>query len=669
MIWLVLSLTSASAADILVGPGQIYTSIADAVDDAATGDRVLVDPGTYPEPEITVQNKAVSIESALGPGNVVIELQSGGGMFDLKNGSDLTIRDLAVDAQGLGRLADIHSGLLTVIGCDVTNATAPTLGEAGGVIDIFNGDLVVQSSSLSALISANPNGGVIHVRRGTVDISASSLQFGFSSASGGAVSGNSDSTVDITASTLRTNTADAGSAVHMEGGDLSIDSSTMELNNSLSGTVVCAGTNTCVLTDNFFADNNADSGGVLVADAGSTTLTGSSVCGSSPGGRLVDLTNTTAAIERNVFYGADLTDALLLVGSGVTSIVVNNHFVGSTSTTSGAAIRVQGTATFLNNLVAYNTGVGATIEVSNGILDDSYNLYFGNTDDHANVPLDATSLVDIDPLIGPIVAGSCDFLPLVPTVNSPAIDAGDPSIYDDDGTIADIGAYGNLVGNPITDGDDDDGDGFAGPADCDDTDAAVFPGATEIGCNGIDDDCDPATPDLVDDDSDGTSICDGDCDDNDADRTFLTDVYKDNDMDGYGVGEPTELCGIPLNGSDVDGDCDDRDPTVHPDAEEVLYDGIDQDCDGLDLDDLDGDGARGPKDCDDEDPERYPSAFDEPGDGVDQDCNGWDSGSALIGGAGWNCSGAGCTTSGAGTSGGWWIFGLVLWLSGRRRST
>jgi hypothetical protein len=46
---------------------------------------------------------------------------------------------------------------------------------------------------------------------------------------------------------------------------------------------------------------------------------------------------------------------------------------------------------------------------------------------------------------------------------------------------------------------DGDGDGFGwspeSPDDCDDTDLAVNPGATEVLGNGIDDDCNPATPD------------------------------------------------------------------------------------------------------------------------------------------------------------------------------
>jgi len=86
-------------------------------------------------------------------------------------------------------------------------------------------------------------------------------------------------------------------------------------------------------------------------------------------------------------------------------------------------------------------------------------------------------------------------------------------------------------------------------------------------------------------------------------------------------------------GRDFDGDgvswpedCDDGDGTVHPGAEDVPYDGVDQDCKGDSDYDVDGDGADaedwGGMDCDDEDPAILPGAKDAPCDGVDQDCDG-----------------------------------------------
>ncbi len=90
-------------------------------------------------------------------------------------------------------------------------------------------------------------------------------------------------------------------------------------------------------------------------------------------------------------------------------------------------------------------------------------------------------------------------------------------------------------------------------------------------------------------------------------------VMIDADGDGYGS--------LATGGSD----CDDDDPAVSPEAEEIPYDGADNDCDDQTLDDdLDGDGVRLAFDCDDHDGLRWPGAADTVGDNLDQDCDGRD---------------------------------------------
>ena len=110
--------------------------------------------------------------------------------------------------------------------------------------------------------------------------------------------------------------------------------------------------------------------------------------------------------------------------------------------------------------------------------------------------------------------------------------------------------------------DDADGDGFAACEDCDDSRTSVNPDGEER-CNGLDDDCD-GTPD-----------------DNapDADRW-----YADADADGYTDPSTSVVaCDPPVGyAAATADDCDDGDDTIHPDAEEVTDDGIDQDCDGSD---------------------------------------------------------------------------------------
>lgn len=72
-------------------------------------------------------------------------------------------------------------------------------------------------------------------------------------------------------------------------------------------------------------------------------------------------------------------------------------------------------------------------------------------------------------------------------------------------------------------------------------------------------------------------------------------------------------------------DCNDLQASIHPHAQEVAYDGIDQNCDLKDLTDVDQDGidavSAGGTDCNDNDAAINPRAREIPYDGIDQNCD------------------------------------------------
>jgi len=167
--------------------------------------------------------------------------------------------------------------------------------------------------------------------------------------------------------------------------------------------------------------------------------------------------------------------------------------------------------------------------------------------------------------------------------------------------------------------------------DCDDTNAAVNPGAAEV-CDGGDEDCDgleggddPGVTDeptwYYDADGDGYGdagasavnctaprnyLADGtDCDDtsestnpgatevcdsvdancngvtDDEEASDRTSWYADADADGYGDATSATLaCSAPASTVEDASDCDDADATVSPAATEICENGVDDNCDG-----------------------------------------------------------------------------------------
>lgn len=173
---------------------------------------------------------------------------------------------------------------------------------------------------------------------------------------------------------------------------------------------------------------------------------------------------------------------------------------------------------------------------------------------------------------------------------------------------------------------DDDGDGVTlGDGDCDDTNPGVFPGAPDAWYDGVDADCDGA--DDFDADGDGYEIG-VDCDDTRPEvYPGAVDAWYDGvdadcggegDYDADGDGHDLDLWG--------GDDCDDAVADVHPGAVDTWYDGVDTDCDGADDFDADADGhsgvAWGGDDCDDASSAVYPGAHERcDALDVDEDCD------------------------------------------------
>jgi len=218
----------------------------------------------------------------------------------------------------------------------------------------------------------------------------------------------------------------------------------------------------------------------------------------------------------------------------------------------------------------------------------------------------------------------------------------DTSIDEDFDTDGDTFTTCGADGNPATTADND----------CDDTDIAVFPGATEV-CDAVDQDCDTLVDEDFDTDGDTFTTCGADGNpattaDNDCDDTVVTifpgatEVCDAIDQDCDGLldedfdtdGDTFTTCGADGNAATTaDNDCDDTTATTFPGATEAC-DGEDQDCDTLVDEDFDTDGdtfttcgadgnaaTTADNDCDDTAVTIFPGAT-EVCDAIDQDCDG-----------------------------------------------
>ncbi len=201
---------------------------------------------------------------------------------------------------------------------------------------------------------------------------------------------------------------------------------------------------------------------------------------------------------------------------------------------------------------------------------------------------DASATVTCEAAAGDVaVGGDCDDTD--PAFNPAAseTDCADPNDYNCDGS---------------TGLDDADGDGETACTECDDSDPAVNSAAAEV-CDGIDNNCDGSI--------------------DEAGATGTTTFYVDLDGDGYGDDTVTvESCTAPDGYVAVAGDCDDLDENWHPAAAEDCSDANDYNCDGsTGYADADGDGTAACEDCDDTEALSYPGNL-EICDGVDNDCDG-----------------------------------------------
>jgi hypothetical protein len=626
-----------------------FASIGAAISSTSVvnGDRLLLSDATTHNTPVAL-TKSLTIQGS-GARRTIQPADSEA--ITVATGVTATLRNLTLSTGGADDSALAMSGTANVTVDDV-QFTAHTSSNDGAGIAATGGTLVVTGSTFTSLIATSTGasdtvGGGIYASATAVTITGSTFTSCQSEGGGGGVYFTGATALVVTGSTFKTNSTQDPDNSNPDGGaisvvstdlaDVTITGSTFDGNTAedWGGAVALFQADVVNVTDNVFTNDTAPRGGGLgTNDATDLTVLRNQFCDDANyqgGGLAFDGVAGVNLIANNLFVNDQSTGGWggaidlwsgLSAEANATPTIRNNTFVGNgNSTANGGGYWTDINSTVDSNIIVLTTS-GNGIVVTSGTT-VTYNLFNSNTAANSvGVTPGGTNVIGSDPLLWSYSAASDDCLgDFRVRYGGPARNAGNTSgsNNDLDGTRSDIGMYGGPTAATAA-WVDADSDGYPWVYDCNEGNAAIHPGVTENGCDGVDNDCDGITdtggskPTLYrDGDNDGygnaaggttvactsagyaatnddcndanaaispgdPEVCDGsnldeDCDglvdDADASATNKTTFYADGDGDGYGTATTSQRCDAGGGYAAATGDCNDAAASVNPGAFEV----------------------------------------------------------------------------------------------------
>ena len=443
-------------------PGD-HPTIQEAIDAAAGGDAICVDPGTYTE-NLDFLGASVSVLGVGGPYQTIVQ-GTYGSVVSFVTGEDASAKLQGFTVtRGHGPYGTHDAGGINVVGADpvLRRLVVEDNGSEGG----YGAGMVIDDGAAPQL---------------TEVVVRDNLITAFAARGGGIYVSDSSPTF----SRLLVQDNDIDDADYAYGTGMYIDGSTCEFTDALILDGVYL-TGADVVLERVRVGGEEGGSGI---EASGSTITGSNV-------RFAD--NSTNGLE--VYVSEVTLDAFTFVGNGHPAWDYGTGLYdrgGSTVTLTNGVFRDNWTAlegegatswTLTNVVVDHHDEFGVWMDT--GTATFSHCVFWNNGTDFAGIPspVGADGNVSLNPEFLDDTTNNPFAWDLHLTGPSPLVDAGDATVIDPDGSVSDIGAYGG----PYAGGWDFDGDGYfewwqpgiydfgvyPGQGwDCDDSDAAVYPGS------------------------------------------------------------------------------------------------------------------------------------------------------------------------------------------------
>lgn len=449
-------------------PTSHFTSLQEALDAAQNGQTVWVGPGTYAEYALTFRGKAVKLISTQGEAKTVIDAQGQGTVFILRDGE--------------GSSTVLKGFTLTGGEADHQCPLPDDCSYYGGGMYLLNSSPTLSRLTLSDNSAPYGFGGGMSLHSSNPVLTHVTF-FGNQADEGGGGMNLDASSPRLTNVTFSGNTTSgSGGGLYLYRSDAQFTRVTLTGNSAMEGIFGGGGgmyihTSSPRLTRVTFADNTSarDGGGMFLYGANPTltnvTFTGNSAENSYSGGGGMFLYSSSSVLTNVTFTGNRATGssgaggAMYLYDSNpvLTHVTLTGNRSSGTNGRGGGMYVEESNPALSNTIVAYNMastgGNLAHYAYALSTFNASYFVLYnppGYAPDTFTPPapylaVEPSFLDYADTTTGAsCVAGSsltCLPSDLHLSLTSPLVNAGNPALYDPDGSRLDIGSYGGSDGD------------------------------------------------------------------------------------------------------------------------------------------------------------------------------------------------------------------------------